>query len=139
VKPIKISEVEHLAHQLARKHMTWDEPIPDFSTRYNGILESCLATIFQTYGGKDLYRSLADKAATLFYLMIKNHPFLNGNKRIAVTTLLVFLSINGKWLKVRGESLYELAVEVAGSNPKYRESVVKEIKKFILAGMEMQE
>ena len=135
MRPIKISEVEHLAHELARQHMSWDEPIPDFSTRFPGILESSLATVFQTYAGKELYRSLADKASTLFYLMIKNPPFLNGHKRVAVTTLLVFLALNNKWLEVSGDSLYETAVEVAQSNPKYKDSVVREIKKFVNRGM----
>ena len=135
MRPIKISEVEHIAHTLARKYLEWDEPIPDFETRYPGILESCLATVFQTFAGKDLYPTLIDKAAMLFYLMIKNHPFLNGNKRIALTTLEVFLVMNNKWLNVQGESFYQTSIEVAESNPKYRESVIKETKKFIRGGL----
>ncbi|NOY86104.1 MAG: type II toxin-antitoxin system death-on-curing family toxin [Deltaproteobacteria bacterium] len=135
MRPIKISEVEHIAHNLARKHLEWDEPIPDFETRYPGILESCLGTVFQTFGGKDLYPTLIDKASMLFYLMVKNHPFLNGNKRIALTTLVVFLVMNNKWLDVQGESFYQTSIEVAESNPKYRESVIKEIKSFIRSGL----
>ena len=57
-------------------------------------------TPFQTFSAKSLYPSLAGKASMLFYLMIKNHPFLNGNKRIAIITLLMFLLRNNKWLKV---------------------------------------
>ena len=71
----------------------------------------------------------------LFYLMTKNHPFLNGNKRIALTTLLVFLAMNNKWLNVQREPLYQISIEVAASNPKYMESVVTEIKKFIRRGL----
>ena len=55
-------------------------------------------TRFQSFSGKDLYPTLATKASILFYLMIKNHPFQNGNKRIAITTLLTFLYENGKWI-----------------------------------------
>lgn len=134
MREIKVVEVEYLAHSLARKFLSWDEPICDFSTRYPGILESCLRKTFQTYDGRDLYPNLADKAANLFYFMNKNHPFLNGNKRIAVTTLLVFLSLNGKWLKVNPEALYQMAVDVAASKPSYKDSVVKEIKRFLLDG-----
>ena len=76
--------------------MTRDEPIPDFSSRFDGILESCLAVPFQKYAGKDVYQGLVAKAARLFYLMVKNHPFKNGNKRIAITTLLTFLFFNKK-------------------------------------------
>jgi death-on-curing protein len=131
MREIKISEVEHLAHRLARKHLSWDEPIPDFSTRYAGILESCLATAFQTYGKRSLYKTLDDKAAIIFYLMIKNHPLLNGNKRVAVTPLLVFLVLNDKWLSASPEELYQIAVEVAESNPRFKDGVVSEIKKFV--------
>jgi death-on-curing protein len=49
--------------------------------------------------GKRLYPTLVATAAILFYLMIKNHPFQNGNKRIAITTLLTFLYNNNKWLR----------------------------------------
>lgn len=131
MRNIKISEVEHIAHQLAKKHMTWDEPIPDFSTRYPGILESCLATAFQTYGKKPLYSGLSGKAAIMFYLMIKNHPFLNGNKRVAVTMLLVFLALNGKWLSASPDEMFELAVAVAESNPRFKKGVVDTIQEFI--------
>ncbi len=135
MRRIRVSEVEHLAYDLARKHMSWDEPIPDFSTRYPGILESCLSTVFQTFDGKDLYTSLADKSSILFYFMIKNHPFLNGNKRIAVTTLLIFLYLNNKWLDVSDEALYQMALDVAESKPQFKESVVKYIKRFLLDGI----
>ena len=77
------------------------------------MLEGCLANAFQTFGGKDLYKTLVDKAAIIFYTMIKDHPFMNGNKRIAVTSLLVFLALNGKWLKATNEALYEMAIDIA--------------------------
>jgi death-on-curing family protein len=120
-----------LAHRLAQLQMSWDEPIPDFGTRYPGRLESCLSSAFQTFGKKDLYPTLLDKAAILFYMMIKNHPFLNGNKRIAVSTLLTFLFINDKWLNASNEEMYSIAVMVATSSPKLRKGTVELIKDFI--------
>ncbi len=131
MQPITIREVEYLAFQLAKKHMEWDEPIPDFSTRYPGILESCLASAFQTYAKRELYPTLVDKAAMIFYQMIKNHPFLNGNKRIAVTTLLTFLFTNKKWIDVSNENLYQLAVWIAESQPQLRRGAIIAIKDFI--------
>ncbi len=131
MKPITIKGVEYLAFQLAKKHMEWDEPIPDFSTRFPGVLESCLANAFQTYGKKELYPTLLDKAAVIFYQMIKNHPFLNGNKRIAVTTLLTFLFLNNKWIAVSNEQLYQLAVWIAESQPRLRRGATIAIKDFI--------
>jgi death-on-curing family protein len=111
--------------------MTWDEPIPDFKTRYPNVLESCLQTPFQTFHRKSLYKGIEGKGAMLFYLMIKNHPFENGNKRIAVMTLLLFLYRNGKWLKVRNEALYEFAKHIAESKPKQREVVIFSIRGFM--------
>ena len=63
--------------------------------------------------------------------MNKNHPFRNGNKRIAVTTLLYFLSINGKWLSLSNDALYLFAREVSGSESKEKDKVVSQIQKFI--------
>lgn len=131
MKHITVKEVEHLAYVLAKKHMEWDEPIPDFATRYSGVLESCLANAYQTYGGRELYPTLIDKAAMIFYQMIKNHPFLNGNKRIAITTLWVFAYFNNRWFAASDEQVYQLAVFVAGSNPKVKAEVVKIIKEFL--------
>jgi death-on-curing family protein len=128
---LTIKEVEYLAFRLAREHLTFDEPIPDFSTRFPHILESCLVTPFQRFSGKHLYTSLVGKASILFYLMIKNHPFQNGNKRIAITTLLVFLSKNNRWLNVDTQSFYNFTVWVAQSPAELKEQVVMGIEKFI--------
>jgi death on curing protein len=132
IKPISIEEVEFIALEMARQTMTWNEPIPSFETRYPGRLESCLALPFQTFDKKLLYKGLSRKAAILFYLMIKNHPFENGNKRIAVTTLICFLMKNGKWLTVvNHEDLYRLAVTIAESDPSYKDQYVEIIISFI--------
>ncbi len=128
---ITVKEVEYIAFKLAQEMLTFDEPIPDFSTRYPNILESCLATPFQSFSGKSLYSGLISKASILFYLMIKNHPFQNGNKRIAMTTLFVFLYKNKKWLKVDTQELYNFTVWVAQSPPKVKEETVKAIEKFL--------
>lgn len=131
MKRIKVAQVEEIAFQLAKRQMQWDEPIPDFGSRYEGRLESCLSQSFQTFNKKDLYPGLYKKASILFYLMIKNHPFLNGNKRIAVTTMITFLILNKKWLRVDNESLYQIAVWVAKSNPQLKEGVLLAINEYI--------
>jgi death-on-curing family protein len=128
---ITIKEVEYLAFRLAKEHLSFDEPIPDFTTRFPNSLESCLITPFQKFSGKSLYPSLTSKASILFYLMIKNHPFQNGNKRIAITTLLVFLYENGKWLKIDNQSFYNFTVWVAQSPAELKKEVVIGIEKFI--------
>ncbi len=128
---ITIADVEHIAFNLARQWMAFDEPIPDYSTRFPHILESCLITPFQKFSKKSLYPSLVAKASILLYLMIKNHPFQNGNKRIALTILLVFLYMNGKWLQVDNQNLYNFTLWVAQSPSELKEEVVLGIEKFI--------
>ena len=128
---ITIADVEYLAFRLAKEHLSFDEPIPDFSTRFPNVLESCVVTPFQSFSGKALYPTLIAKASILFYLMIKNHPFQNGNKRIAITTVLTFLFSNGKWLKADAQELYNFTVWVAQSPPDFKEQVVSAIQQFI--------
>ena len=130
-KRITIDIIQFTAHRLASKLMGWDEPIPEFETRYPNILESCINVPFQKFNRKYLYQGLAGKAAVLFYLMIKNHPFMNGNKRVAVTTLFVFLALNKKWIRVDNKELYNFAVWVAGSNAKLKNEVIKVVEGFI--------
>jgi death-on-curing protein len=131
VKIITIADVEYLAFRLAKEHLSFDEPIPDFSTRFPNVLESCVLTPFQRFSGKALYPTLIGKAGILFYLMIKNHPFQNGNKRIAITTLLTFLYDNGKWLRADTQEFFNFTVWVAQSPPEFKEQVVAAIEKFI--------
>src|SRR3989344_1866475 len=131
MKKIDIKEVEYIAFNLAKKFMDDNEPIPDFSSRFPNILESCLAVPFQTFERKSFYKGLTGTGAIIFYLMVKNHPFQNGNKRIAMTTLLYFLFKNKKWLRVDNQELYNFAKWVAESNPKLKEETVKAIEKFI--------
>lgn len=131
VKPITLERIRYIAFALAKDTLEWDEPIPPFESRFPNILESCAATPFQKFNKKSLYSGLIGKGAILFYLLIKNHPFQNGNKRIAVTTLLVFLYINSKWLKVDSKELYNFSVWIAQSPPKLKQEVIKAIEKFI--------
>lgn len=128
---INVTEVERIAHSLAKELMKWDEPIRDFGTRFPHRLESCLAVPFFTFDKKHLYKGLVAKSAALFYAMVKNHPFQNGNKRIAMTTMLVFLFKNGKWLKVDNQQLYNFAKMVAQSDPVIKDAMIMGVEKFI--------
>jgi death-on-curing protein len=131
IQKLSVPEVEYTAFRLAKQFTEWDEPIPSFESRFPNVLESCLLQPFQTFAKRTLYKGLTGKAAILFYLMIKNHPFENGNKRIAMTTLFVFLHKNKKWMKVDNQELYNFAKWVAESNSKLKEETVKAAEKFI--------
>ena len=130
ILPISMEEVREIAHNLAQAYMEWGEPIPEFSTRFPNVLERCVEAPFQTYEGP-LYKGLIEKSSILFYLMIKNHPFQNGNKRIAVMTLLYFLHKNGFWIKVDNQRLYNFAKWVAESDSSLSGATILAIQKFV--------
>lgn len=117
---INIGLMEKMCHPLAvavfdRK----EDPIVEFRDHELYLLDSALNSPRQTFGQKELYPTLAEKSAILYYNLIKNHAFTNGNKRIATATLLVFLYINDYWLlgnkKEVENYLVELASNVASS------------------------
>lgn len=131
IQPLTLAEAEFVAYELAQDLMQYDEPMPDFSTRYPGTLESCLAHPFQQVGGRYVYFRLTKRAAVLFYLVIKNHPFINGNKRMAVTLTLTFLYKNHKWLNVSPHVLYNIACQVAESEVANKDAVIELLNRFI--------
>jgi|SRR3989338_84955 len=130
-KWIETDDFEFICFNLTREFLTFDEPIPDYSTRNSNLLGSSLASPRHTFDKKLLYPTLEEQASILFYSLIKNHPFVNGNKRIAVMTLLVFLRLNGKWLKIPPLMLYKLAFIVANSRPKDKDMDFREILKIV--------
>lgn len=81
--------------------------------RDEGLLESALAAPFQTFGGEPVYPSLQAKAAQLGFGLIRNHPFVDGNKRIAAHTMLVFLAVNGIELRYEQQELIDIVLSVA--------------------------
>ena len=84
--------------------------------RDDNLLDSALKTPFQTFGGKDLYPEILDKASQLCYSLIKNHPFTDGNKRIGVHLTLLFLKINNIELTYSQKELIEFGLSVAAGN-----------------------
>jgi len=128
---IKFEDFENICFRLAQEHLKFDQPIPDFITRNPGVLESCLRTPLQKFDNKDLYVSFEDKISILFYLLIKNHPFVNVNKRIAVTTMLAVLYLNGKWIKKKPMKIYLLAKDVSRSDREDMDQQLRNIKEFL--------
>ena len=128
---LTLLEVEFVARELAKQMMGGDEPIPPFASRFSDRLESCLYTPKQTYDKRELYPTLLDKASILFYLMIKSHLLKNGNKRVAIMTLIYFLYKNKKWLHMPDMVLYQFAKNVAKGDARKKEDEVASIKAFL--------
>tara|TARA_Y100000310_G_C20695717_1_gene825553 strand:- start:4066 stop:4515 length:450 start_codon:yes stop_codon:yes gene_type:complete len=124
--------MEQMCHSMAVRFFDEKlEPIASFKSHDQALLHSALELSKSMFGGKELYPTLVKKAAALYYSLIKNHPFENGNKRIATTTLLVFLKINDYWLKVGTEKLAQKALVVSKSDPKDRDTVLNELENLI--------
>jgi len=128
---ITIEDFEFLCFRLAKQLMTYSEPIPDFSTVKIDLLKSALGNPQQGTIDGLLYPTLSKQTAILFYSLIKNHAFDNGNKRIAVMAMFVFISLNGKWIEMEPTALYELALKVSNSNPKDKQQTLEEIELII--------
>ena len=92
-----------------------------------GLLESAVLGCYQTFGGDELYPTVVEKAARMAYAICKNHPFIDGNKRIAVTAMLVTLRLNRIVLSFTQQDLIDLGLGIAQGGIDY-ESVVEWIE-----------
>jgi len=89
--------------------------------RDEGLLESALSAPFQGFEGSDAYPSLPQKAARLCYGLVKNHPFVDGNKRIGTHAMLIFLAINGVELVYTQKELSAAVLAVASGEQEYED------------------
>lgn len=104
-----------------------------FGQEKDKSFESSLGAIYQTFERKDVYPTIEEKAANLLYLIVKNHSFVDGNKRIAATLFICFLQKNGILLQKDGSkridnnSLVALTLMIAMSKPSEKEIMIKVI------------
>ena len=81
--------------------------------RDEGLLDSAVNTPFQTFSGLDLYPTVLEKAVRLGFGLIRNHPFIDGNKRIGTHAMLVFLNLNSITLSYEDDELISTILSVA--------------------------
>lgn len=99
--------------------------------------KSALGAIYQTFGGEELYPSVEEKAANLLYFVVKNHAFIDGNKRIAAALFIYFLGMNAILYRTDGSkrladnALVALTLLIAESRPDEKEAIVKVIVNLI--------
>lgn len=84
-----------------------------------GLIESSLSSAFSSYFGIEKYPSIEEKAARLCYSLVNNHAFLDGNKRIGVYVMIIFLELNGIVLNQTDEEIVKLGLGVAASELDY--------------------
>ena len=98
-----------------------------------GALESAIAQPYMTFGGNELYPSLAEKAATLGFSLIQNHPFTDGNKRTGHAVMESFLGLNDYEIKANTDEQVEIILSVASgklNRIEFTEWLSKHIKKL---------
>lgn len=106
-----IIELSHILHMD-------EEPMFSFTPAAINKLDYLLDLPFASFGGELQYETIEEKAAVLFYHATKDHLFSNGNKRTAVILTMIFLYINGKWLTLSPDEMYELSLKIASSDPR---------------------
>jgi death-on-curing family protein len=117
-------EISKLKNQFPDEYLFGDE--------LGHSLESSIANIYQTFGGKDLYPSLEEKAAMLFYSVIKNHSIVSGDKRIASALFKWFLTREGYNIsKIDDDELEVLTSVIAKSDNRLKDKIIERIKKII--------
>ena len=99
-------------------------------------LESIIYNIYQSFDGQDIYKSIEEKAANFLYLVVKNHVFIDGNKRIAATLFIYFLNFYGILYKngmqiIDNNTLAALTLLIAESNPKEKEVIIDLVMNFL--------
>ena len=107
-----------------------------FAVERDRGLESIIGNIYQSFAGQDIYKSIEEKSANFLYLIVKNHVFADGNKRIAATLFIYFLNFydilykNGKQI-IDNNTLTALTLLIAESNPKEKEVIIDLVMNFL--------
>ena len=105
-----------LLHRLITEETGGDPNIRDIA-----LLESALESAFATFDGVELYPTKQEKGARIGYSLISNHAFVDGNKRIGMFVMMIFLEINGIVIRPNNEEFARVGLAVAAGEMKYAE------------------
>ena len=118
------------------KELRFNEESDLFAIERNNGLESIINNIYQTFDSKDIYPSIEEKGANFLYMIVKNHVFIDGNKRIAATLFIYFLFFYDILYKdnkqvIDNNTLTALTLLIAESNPKEKEIIIDLVMNFL--------
>ncbi len=130
-RKIKYSECIEVINKLR-----FNEESSLFAVERGKGLESIIGNIYQSFAGQDIYKSIEEKGANFLYLIVKNHVFADGNKRIAATLFIYFLNFYGILYKdgkqiIDNNTLAALTLLIAESNPKEKEVIIDLVMNFL--------
>ena len=128
-RKIKYDDCIHVINQLR-----FNSESSIFALERNRGLEAIIGNIYQSFGGQDIYKSIEEKGANFLYLIVKNHVFVDGNKRIAATLFIYFLNFYGILYKngrqtIDNNTLAALTLLIA--NPKEKEIIIDLVMNFL--------
>ena len=108
-----------------------------FALERDNNFKSIINDIYQSFDGKDVYPTIEEKAANLLYLTVKNHAFIDGNKRIAATIFIYFLQVNEALYKedkqiIDNNTLASITLLIAESNPKEKNILIDVVMNFLV-------
>lgn len=117
--------------------LRFNEESDIFAIERNKGLESIINNIYQTFDNCDVYKSIEEKASNFLYMIIKNHVFIDGNKRIAATLFIYFLHSYDILYKeerqvIDNNTLAALTLLIAESNPKEKEIIIDLVMNFLI-------
>ncbi len=131
-KQIKYEECLKIINKLR-----FNEESDIFAIERNKGLEAIIGNIYQTFDNNDVYKSIEEKASNFLYMIIKNHVFIDGNKRIAATLFIYFLNYYDILYKdnkqiIDNNTLTALTLLIAESNPKEKEVIIDLVMNFLI-------
>lgn len=138
-KPDGTEATYRLTYEEAREvidSMKFGDTSSLFGNEKDQSFEGSIGAVYQTFGGKDVYPTVQEKAANLLYFITKNHSFSDGNKRIAATMFLYFLNKNGILFKdgrkqIEDNTLVALTIMIAESKPDEKELMINLVMQFL--------
>jgi len=134
---LQYADCENIIGELRNNLVAKREAGHLFAQKRGGEFEGIIKGLYQTFSGKELYPTIEDKASHLLYFTIKDHPFSDGNKRSAVFLFVYYLDMSDYLFKGSGErkindnALVALALLIAESSPKEKDTMIKIIKNLI--------
>ena len=142
-KPEGTPSTYRITYEEARKvidSMKFGDSSSLFGNEKDDSFEGSIGAIYQTFGGKDVYPTVQEKAANLLYFITKNHSFSDGNKRIAATMFLYFLNKNNLLFtngikQLEDNTLVALTIMIAESKPEEKELMVNLVMQFLTSNI----
>ena len=134
---MKYEDCQRIVKEIKKELVVKKEAGSLFGNETSRGFEGIVKNLYQTFGGKELYKTIEEKAAHLLYFTIKDHPFTDGNKRIGSFLFVYFLDKNDYLYRENGErkindnALTALSLLIAESNPKEKDILIKIITNLI--------